>query len=72
MSNGLQARRIPGYEDKYLLREDGLLLRYDKKRSRYTKVKSSGDPPRVRLYKGGEVVRKYVHILLEEVFDDGP
>lgn len=68
----LQARSIPEYGDKYLLREDGELYRRDARTDEWVAVSPSGEPPRVRLYANGTERRVYVHSLLEDVFWDRP
>jgi hypothetical protein len=64
----MRVKRIPGYDDKYLIREDGRLYRHDFRTGDWKVVSASGDPPRVRLYAGEEERRIYVHVLLQELF----
>jgi hypothetical protein len=63
-------KKIPGYGDKYRLCKDGRVFRRAAD-GRFVEVAQSGDPPRVRLSNGAKkYTRKYVHLLLDEVFGE--
>ena len=65
----MRVKKIPGYGDKYLLREDGRL--YRQRYEEWHVVRPSGDPPRVRLYKSTDKEKRIcVHTLLQQVFPE--
>ncbi len=64
-----EARKIPGYGSKYLVSEDGRVLRLNDD-DIYEDVAQRGDPPRVTLYRLGKRYRPYVHSLVEELFGE--
>lgn len=67
-----QIRKIPGYGDKYLLTEDGVLYRYDEDLKKNVIVRGNGCPRRVRLYQNGTERRVLIAKLLEQVYWDHP
>lgn len=53
-----EARVVPGYNGKYRITREGVILRGNETVSQW------GDPPRVTLYQRGKRYQPYVHVLL--------
>lgn len=62
----MTAKHLPGYNRKYLVREDGTIWRSTD--DGWVEVAQSGDPPRVRLYTNGTVERPLVKTVLDRTF----
>lgn len=67
----MEARRIPGYGEKYLITRDGKIRRrVDGSWNTYVDVAQWGDPARVTLYRVGYRWQPLVSTVLDRTFGE--